>query len=102
MITRTFASESSEERDSAKAPRIVTTLSNPFPFAQTTTEVRSQRWPVGLGNDSVAFELDFILHSWVSAVFHESFVLFKMLINFGLCEENLEVGMKDCSEASFY
>lgn len=35
---------------------------------------------------------DFTLHSWASAVFHESFVLYERLINFGLCGENLEAG----------
>lgn len=35
---------------------------------------------------------DFILHSWASALFHESFVLYEKLINFGLGGENLEVG----------
>lgn len=34
---------------------------------------------------------DFILHSWASALFHESFVLYERLINFGL-GENLEAG----------
>lgn len=43
---------------------------------------------------------DSILQIWASVVSHESFLLYGMLVNFGLCGENLKVRSNDYSEAS--